>query len=100
VDGIATVLRARRSAIPIPVRERGFYLLQNVQIDFRAHPGFYLVTTDVISRSKAAWTKFSAHVHLVPRLRATGTTLLLPVYFFMMWTRKTLLFCSEGTVND
>jgi len=100
MDGIATVLRARQSAIPIPVRERVLYLLQNVQIDFGDHQGFYLVTTDVISRSKAACTKFSTHVHLVPRLSTTGTTLLLPLYVFMMWIRKTLLSCSEQTVYD
>jgi len=63
MDCVATVLRARRSAIQIPVRERRFYLLQNVQIDFGVHPGFFFVTTDIISRSKPACTKFSTHVH-------------------------------------
>ena len=32
------------------------------------------------------------HLHLAPRLRMSGVILLLPLYTFMLWTGKILLF--------
>jgi len=36
--------------------------------------------------------KFSTHLHLVPRLRMSGSLPLFSLHAFMAWTRTTLLF--------
>jgi len=67
------------------------FFLQNVQIGSGAHPVSYPVGTGISSRRGMV----STHLQLTPRLRMSGTLLLLVLYAFMTWIRKTLLFYSQ-----
>jgi hypothetical protein len=42
--------------------------------------------------AKLPWRGFNHSPQPVPRLRMSGATPVLPLYVFMEWTRKTLLF--------
>jgi hypothetical protein len=52
--GIATMPRAGRSSVRIPLGARGISLLQKVQIRSEAHPASYAMGTEVLSWGKAA----------------------------------------------
>lgn len=61
-------------------------------------------TTRVLSQGLSSWgMKLTTHLHLVPRLRISGATLLLPLYAFLAWTGKTLfiyLFISKAQTKS
>jgi hypothetical protein len=67
-----------------PVKRGDFSLLQNVQTGSRAHPASYSMRTDSLSRGQSGQSvKLTTHHHVVPRLRGSGSTLLLPLYALM-----------------
>jgi hypothetical protein len=77
----------------IPVRERDFSLLQNVQTGFGAHSAYYSMGTRVLSRRLSGRSvKITTHLHLVTKSRISGAIPLLPLYAFMAWRGEKLYF--------
>jgi hypothetical protein len=79
IVGIAIRLRAGRSVVPNPVRERGFSLLQTVQTGSEDHPDSQVMGTRVISRRIMLIT----HIGIAPRIKISRAVPLLPLYAFM-----------------
>jgi hypothetical protein len=79
VLGIVTRLQAGRSGFRIPIAARDFSPLQNVQTGSEAHPASCLRSTGVLPREiKRSGHKINLSLPLVPRLRISGATPLLP----------------------
>jgi len=90
--GLLTTLHTGRSGVRIPVESRGFSLLQNVKTNSGAYPASYSVGTGVLSRGYGGRVVKFTHFHPLPRLRMSGSVFLLPVYDFVAWSEKTLLY--------
>ena len=69
---------------------------RTVQNGSGAHPASYSMITRVLSLGwRSQRVKLTTHLHLVPRVRMNGGTLLLPLYAFMPWAETTLpLYCQ------
>jgi hypothetical protein len=55
--------------------------------------GAYSSSCSMVTRCHWPGRKLTAHLHLLPRLRMSGSVPLLPIYAFIDWTGKTLPFC-------
>ena len=87
VVGIMTVLLAERSGARIPVGERDFSVLRNVQTGSGTHPASCSVGTEVHFQGQSGrGVQLIIHLHIVPRLGMNENVPLLPLY---VWTGKT-----------
>jgi hypothetical protein len=75
-----------------PCSGKIFSDLRNFHAVSGAHPTSYSMGTGVVSRGLGARMLLSIHFHIVPRLRMSGATPLLPLYAFKAWTEITLHF--------
>lgn len=86
---IATVLRAGRSGVPVPVGARDFSVIQNFQTGSEAS---YSKSIGVLSQGRGGATGvLTTFVHITPSLRMSSAIPLLPLYALMAWTGKTLI---------
>ena len=85
-----------------PVGERDISLLQIIQTGSGAHLAFCSMGTGFLPRGQSRrGGRLTTHIHLVPRLRMSGAVPLLPLYAFMAWTGKTLIYLFVmATVNQ
>ena len=84
---IASRLHAGRSWVRVSVRAPYISLLRNVQTTSEAHPPSCSVWNWVPSWGKVARSlKVTTHFHLVPKLRRSGATPLLPLNASVRWT--------------
>jgi len=88
VVNTVTALQARQSRVQIPVEARGVSLFINVQTICGAHPASYSLSTKVLSWGwSSQGVTITTYLHLVLRLRMTGSVPLLPCM---------LSWCGQG----
>jgi hypothetical protein len=66
---------------------RIFSLLQTARKGSEAHTAFYTISTGLLSRAeRGRGVKFTALMHVAPRIKMRGAIPLHPLYAFTAWT--------------
>jgi hypothetical protein len=80
-------LQTRQSEVQISAGTRDFSLLHNIRTGFEP----IHIPIRGSSQEQTKWrVRLTTHLDLVPKLRMSGATPLLPLYAFMAWTGTTL----------
>lgn len=90
VSLVATLLLAGWCKARIPALGRHLSLFRNVQTCSVAHPSSYSIGTGIDSRTLIGQGVKATLLHLVSRLRVSETIPLLPLYTFMVRSRRNL----------
>jgi hypothetical protein len=85
-------LQTRWIGLRFSAGARNYRLLQNVHIDLGVSPSLQCVPGALFVRMKRPRPGGTTHLHLVPRLRMSGSAPLFPVLFFMACTKTPLPF--------